>query len=101
MVKTLYINFKVHPDPEIRLTGLSFKKLQGTNVEKRIYRTDYNGSYALDCSFRIDSRTAAPEIDFMIKSLREIYGKIPFGKIKYEGHYSPDENTIFKMVTSN
>lgn len=98
MPKILTIDFK-YRSPEIKLTGLSFKKISDTNIERNIIRSD-TGNYIIETNYggQLNRKTAAIELNYLIDGLTEIYECIPFDKIKTLGHYEATGEQIMELI---
>lgn len=98
MEKTLSIRFYTY-HTELKLAGLSFKKIHNTDIESNIYRDDASGIYCINNQFHTNGKTARIEKEYLINGLAEIYECIPFSKIKTEGHYELTAEQLFDEIT--
>ena len=95
-MKTLIINFHIDP-PELKLSGLSFKALKGTDAGRLLFRDDCQ-CYALEYNHHLNRNTARIESSFLIARLKEIHSRIPFDKIKIEGYYELTGDELIKKI---
>jgi len=71
----------------IKLSGLSIKIMKGTDTEVDLCRDDvFIGRYFFDNRFKIGKHASIME-DVLIKYLRDIKSRIPFGRIIFDGYY--------------
>ena len=96
MCNSLTITF-TQIDPQLKLIGLSFRKLKMTDISSSIYIDDEK-KYALSSDFNIDPRTAKINSLFLIKCLKELYEIIPFCKIKIKGHYELSGQDLMNRI---
>lgn len=100
-MKTLKLEFEVFGDVIIKITGLSFKKVQDkTILHTELCRHDYSGEYYISTDFngQLNNQTANIKKEYLIKVLRELYSVLPFDRIKIDGAYELTEQELMTEV---
>lgn len=99
-MKTLTIDFSIRHTIGLRLKGLSFKALAGTDVVWDVcISDDSERRYQIAVrEFYIDGKTAQPKIEKVVDWLSEIKDFVPFDKIKINGYYQVSADELLMLV---
>jgi hypothetical protein len=96
-MSNLIIDFFLR-DPEIRLPGLSLKKLNGSNIWQTIYKDPDDGAFRIDSRYYIDGRTAKIEVEYLLGILKDLFEIIPFDGVKTKSNYVLSGDEIFNLI---
>lgn len=99
-MKTLKIDFSLKDTMLLKMKGISFKSTRGCDFRTDFIFTDVR-LYGICYTFRfkgVDSKTAKPNKELVIKDLKELHRVMPFDKIKLLSHYELSADELMKEI---